>query len=86
MSLRDREVGSARKQIPSCIVGRALLIGSQNLRSWENSEWIAESLLDQTRFNTCVRECVSAFRARYNPACHKKLTSAGEMPEPIKRR
>jgi len=49
-----------------------LLIGSQNLRSGENSEWIAESLLDQTRFNSCVREGVSTFRTFYNPACHRK--------------
>jgi hypothetical protein len=43
-----------------------------NLWSGNNSKRVAESLLDQTRFNSCVREGVSTFRTFYNPACHRK--------------
>jgi hypothetical protein len=47
-----------------------------NLRSGKNSERVAVSLLDQTRFNACVHECVGTLRTRYNPTSHLRPTSA----------
>jgi hypothetical protein len=73
--MHGREVESVRRQIPFCIVGRPLLIGS-HLRSGENVERITVGLLDQARSISCVRECVSTLRARYDPACHQRAAQA----------
>jgi hypothetical protein len=61
---------SGYTQILSYNPDKPPFIGS-NLRSWENSKWIAVGLLDQTRFNRGMSKSMSTLWTCEDPTWHR---------------